>query len=603
MRVGSTSRMRCESSILTLTGLPTARGFAAGPVFIFRGDDQVPILEYLIEPGTEGDEVLRLQRARNETKRDLENLISVLRQRTGKTDVMVFECHLMILEDPLLCAETERSISEDRLNAEAAVRKTADLARAQFERMNDPYFRERVRDLNDVERRLLTALTGFSNNPYQELKQPSIIVADELTPSETVRLPRELVLGFATNGGSTTSHVALLARAMGIPAVSGLGNVTEQVKAGETVLLDGTNGLVTLRPDDASVRAFNDLIARQKALAGSVSSETPAGTLKDGGSILVFANHHHGVPINAVRDFGARGIGLYRSEYLWLNRELEPTEEEQFEAYRDVAVFCKSLGPKASVTIRALDIGGDKLVRGISTTEANPFLGNRSIRYLLSHREVFETQLRAVLRASAFGPVCLMYPMVSCVEELREAAKILDGVKARLTAEGEAFDPQLPVGAMIEVPAAALNAAALAKYVKFFSIGTNDLVQYAMAADRGNEMVAHLYQPLNPAVLKLIRMTVAAAKNAGIYVGVCGESASDPVAGVLWAALGVDILSMSATYIPAMAKLFANLTRADLVDYAAMVETLSDTLTGQEIYVRCHDWLSAKIPDLDSIIL
>ena len=587
----------------TLAGLPTARGFAVGPVFVYRGEGDVPVPEYVVEPGLEADELVRLKRAIVETRRDIEAIIAALRDRGGRADVKIFECHQMLLEDAILAGETERHILERRLNAEAAVRRTANRAREQFGRMNDPYFRERVRDLDDVERRLLRALTGFGGQTHLELKEPSIVVADDLTPSETVQLPRENVLGFATNGGSTTSHVALLARAMGIPAVTGLVDITDRVKPGETVLLDGTNGAVTLSPDAASLRSFLDLVERQREIVEEAALGAPAGTLKDGADVPLYANVHPGVPVADVKMQGARGIGLYRSEYLWLNREKEPTEEEQFKAYRDAAKFVSTLGSEAWVSIRTLDIGGDKLVRGISTVEANPFLGKRSIRYLLANPGVFRTQLRAILRASGFGKVSVLYPMVSCVEELAACAEILAEEKARLTAENVAFDAEIPVGVMIEVPSAALNAGAFAKYVDFFSIGTNDLVQYTMAADRGNESVAHLYQPTNPAVLKLMRMTVDAAKRNGLKVGVCGESAADPIVGVLWAAMGVDILSMSATYIPVMAKLFSRLTRADLADYAATVEGLGDAVSAAQVLERCRAWMRAKIPDLDNIVL
>lgn len=587
----------------TIAGLATARGFVSGPVFIYRGEGDLPVPEYLIEPGREGDELLRFKRALLETRRDLESLISVLRERTGRDDVRVFECHLMILEDELLVKETEDHILRDRLNAEAAVRKTATAARVQFERMNDPYFRERVRDLDDIERRLLRAITGFGGNPHLELRAPAVVVADDLTPSETVQLPREYVLGFATNGGSTTSHVALLARAMGIPCVTGLVNITERVSAGETVLLDGTNGAVTLHPDEPTRAQFEELVRKQNFNIATVLSGAPAGTLKDGGDIRLYANLHPGVPVAGLREFGARGVGLYRSEYLWLNRELEPTEDEQFEAYRDAARFTATLDPEATITIRMLDIGGDKLVRGISTKESNPFLGNRSIRYLLSNRFVLRTQMRAVLRASHFGKIRMMYPMVSCVEELKEAADELNEVRLQLEREGIPFDRNMPVGAMIEVPAAALNAAALSKYAQFFSIGTNDLVQYTMAADRGNKSVAHLYQPTNPAVLKLIDMAIAAANGRGIPVSVCGESAADPIIGVLWAAMGVQVLSMSAAYIPVISKLLSQLTRDDLDEYAQVVRAMPGDSTARDIFNTCHDWMSDKIPDLEDSLI
>ena len=588
----------------TIAGLAVARGYAAGPVFVYRGDGEIPIPEYSVAPGGENGELLRFRRALGDVKRDIGNLISALKVRGGDADVRVFECHAMLAEDPTMIEECERYIAGDRVNAELAVRRTARNARAKFERMNDEYFRERVRDLDDVERRLLKALTGFSNEAAFALKTPSIVVADDLTPSETVRLPHELVLGFAMNGGSTTSHVALLARALGIPAVSGLGDITARVKPGEKILLDGTNGAVTLNPDADAEREFACLIDRQRKLVADASANISAGTLKNGEQgVLIYANYHPGIPMAAIREFGARGIGLYRSEYLWIGGDHEPTEEEQFEAYREAAKFTASLPGAATVTIRMLDIGGDKLLRGISTTEANPFLGNRSVRFLLSHRDVLRTQLRAVLRASAYGRIYMMYPMVSCVEELRECAVELAEARRSLDAEGIPYDAGMKVGIMIEVPSAALNAEVFAKYVDFFSIGTNDLVQYTMAADRGNDAVAHLYQPLNPAVVKLVRMSVDAAKRNGIKVGICGESAADPIVGVYWAALGVDMLSMSANSIPVVAGLLSRLTRADLGEYLKVPESMDERAGADEIMQACHMWMAAKIPDFDSIVI
>lgn len=592
-----------SSHSTTIAGLATARGYAAGPVFIYRGGGEIPIPEYVIGHGQESSEILRLRRAIADVKRDLEGLISVLKERSGREDVRVFECHLMLLEDETLRNETVGYINDERLNAEAAVKRTIEGARAQFGRMNDPYFRERVRDIDDIERRLLKALTGYDRNPAAELKTPSIIVADDLTPSETVQLPRDLVLGFATNGGSTTSHVALLARALALPAVCGLGDITRRVSPGEIVLLDGTNGAVTINPSDDVRSQFEELVRRQREIAVEASTGAPAGTLKDGGEVLIYANVHPGIPLAGITEYGARGIGLYRSEYLWLNRETEPTEDEQFEAYKRAVIYAGKIRDGASANIRVLDIGGDKLVRGISTKEANPFLGNRSIRYLLSHRDVMRRQLRAILRAAAFGKVKMMYPMVSCIEELREAATVLEEVKRELDETGIPFGRDVSVGVMIEVPAAALNADEFARYVDFFSIGTNDLVQYTMAADRGNDSVAYLYQPMNPAVLRLIRETVAAAKRHGIQVSVCGESAADPIVGIYWASLGVDVLSMSSTYIPVISKVLANLTRADLDEYAKVPDSMPQGSTAQEIFNACQEWMLKKLPDLQDVFL
>lgn len=591
----------------TVRGLPTARGFAIGPVYVYRGDGAIPVPEYALAEGGEAAEWARFNAALDVARRDLESVVEALNARGGRTDAKIFECHLMLLDDPLFIAEVEKRVKVERINAEAAVRRTADESRALFAKMNDPYLRERVRDIDDLERRVLRILLGAAANPNAGLTTPSIIVADDLTPSETVQLPRELVLGFAMNGGSTTSHVALLARSMGVPAVSGLGNATSLVEPGETVLLDGTEGCLTVAPTAAAIRDFRDLVERQKEISEEAVTGPAAGTLKDGGTVALFANLHPGAPLDGVKALGARGVGLYRSEYLWLNEEGEPSEDEQYRAYREVAEFATTLG--ASATIRVLDIGGDKLVRGISQrsgtrqSEANPFLGNRSIRYLLSHPEVFKTQLRAILRASAHGRIKLLYPMISCVEELRAAAVVLDEVRRDLRAAGIAFDEEMAVGAMIEVPAAALNADALASFVQFFSVGTNDLVQYTMAADRGNEAVANLYQPTNPAILELMRRIIDAAKKAKIPVSVCGESASDPVVGVLWAAMGVDVLSMSATYIPVISKVLSKLTRDDLNDYRDTILALGRDKTGEEILDACRDFLQQRIPDFNNIVI
>lgn len=601
--------MSSKREMKTVVGLATARGFAIGPVFIYRGDGRLPIPEYVIDSGREEDEVMRLRHALVDTRRDLENLISVLRERSCSEEVRVFECHQMLIEDEILINEMETNIRERKVNAESAVNRAMASARAMFERMNDAYFRERVRDFDDVCRRLLKHLLGFASNPHLELKSPSIVIANDLTPSETIQLPREYVLGFATDGGSTTSHVALLARAMGIPAVTGLGDVTSLVTAGETVLLDGTAGSLTISPNAAAIRDFRDLVERQKEISEEALTGNPPGTLKGGGRVLLYANLHPGAPFDGVRELGASGVGLYRSEYLWLNEQSEPSEDHQAEVYREVAEFSRKLSADGSATIRMLDIGGDKLVQGISNlsrlhrSESNPFLGNRSIRYLLSHRDMMLVQLRAILRASAAGAVKLLYPMVSCVDELREAQGVLAEAKRSLDREGVRYDKSMPVGAMIEVPSAAINASAIARYVDFFSIGTNDLIQYTMAADRGNEAVAHLYQPLNPAVMSLMRIVIAAAKEKGISVSVCGESASDPIVAVVWAAMGVDELSMSATYIPVISKMLSRLTRKDLDECRGFLESIDGDNSANEIYERCRAWITDKIPDIDNIII
>jgi len=588
--------MSNKAQISVLKGLAVSGGLAEGPAFVYRGEGDSPIPEYRIPEGGEENEVLRLERAMAATRRDLENLIAALRERADGADAKLFECHLMMMEDGVFTGEMFSLVRKSRFNAESAVRKTVDAVRVRFSQMNDPYFRERVRDLDDVERRLQRQLSGRGRDPAIELNEPSIIVANDLTPSETVQLPQSRVLGFVTDGGSVTSHVALLARSLGIPAVAALGDITSRVSAGDKILLDGGAGTVAVDPDPATLAAFRER-ARKLRESSIPKPATSPGVLADGSKIGIFVNAHAGMPTDAIANSRAGGIGLYRSEYLWIGREMEPSEDEQFAAYRAAVRLAGNLGKDASVTIRTLDIGGDKTMLAGGPKEANPFLGNRSIRYLLSRRDTMLAQLKAILRASAYGKVRIMHPMISCVEELEAAAEVLDEAKKSLASRNIEFDPGIKVGAMIEVPSAALIAEDLAEHCDFFSIGTNDLVQYTMAADRGNDAVAHLYQPLNLAIVKLVSMAVAAAKKKGLHVTVCGESASNPVEGTLWAALGVDALSMSPNYVPILSATLARLSRKDLDEYAKVPFSLPAGSSAADIAAACRAWLARKVPE------
>ena len=409
------------------------------------------------------------------------------------------------------------------------------------------------------------------------------------------------MLGFATDRGSTTSHVALLARALGIPAVVGLGDISMRVKTGETILLDGTGGTVTISPDEAAVAEFERMMRRSRELYSQLSGGGAGFVgLKDGTPVTLRANVQPGVPLCGLATFGAEGIGLYRSEYLWLGEDSNPSEEKQTKAYTEAARVVAGLGHGARVIFRALDLGGDKLMSGNLIREVNPFLGNRSIRWLLSHRDVFRTQLRAFLRASAFGPSSVMYPMIATRDELRAANEELERAKAELAAEGVAFDVSIKRGCMIEVPSAALAADQLAREVDFFSIGTNDLVQYTLAADRGNEQVAYLYQPAHPAVIRLVDMTVKAAKARDIPVAVCGESAADPVMAALWIGLGVTSLSMGASGIPVVRKVLCGLSSADVAELADKVRAMCDDSSAADIYSFCRKFLLERVPDFEA---
>ncbi|MGN0852967.1 MAG: phosphoenolpyruvate--protein phosphotransferase [Kiritimatiellia bacterium] len=588
--------------MVTVAGLPASRGFVAGSVFLYRSDSFISVPEYEIPLARVASELARYHAARQATRHKLEDLVARLRKQTSGPEADIFENHLLLLDDVTIVSGVERGIRDLHLNAEAALRRTVGEFRAMFGAMKDAYLRERVRDLDDVEKRVLSVLLDRESFPFATIAAPVVLVADDLSPSETVALPRNLILGLATDRGSTTSHVALLARALGIPAVVGLGNVADRVKAGDYVLLDGTNGAVTLNPDAETRDEFQRLVNRERELLALLAEDwPPAGTLKDGTRVDLQANVQPGVPLGCLSSFGVSGIGLYRSEYLWLGSDHEPSEDEQANVYSQAARAVATMGHGARVTFRVLDLGGDKLLRGQRSLEANPFLGCRSIRWLLSHREVFRAQLRAILRASAVGPSAVMYPMVATVEELREANAELRAAMASLRADGHVFDEKLPRGCMIEIPAAALNAVQLAREVDFFSIGTNDLVQYTMAADRGNERVSYLYQPANPAVLRLVDMTVQAARAAGIPVGVCGESASDPVFGVLWVAFGATSLSMSASFVPVLKKILRALTREDLRILATGVRTRLEVQSAEEIYAFCREFLVGRVPEWEEI--
>ncbi len=585
--------------MVTVAGTATSRGFVSGPVFLYVGDRDAALPEYRLPAEKVGAELARYREARAETRRQLEGVVTDVAARVTSTEADIFKNHLVILEDEVIIASIEKLIREERLNVEAAMRRVVDGFRKSFERMNDPYLRERARDLDDVERRMLRVLTGRAETALSQIKSPVIVVADDLTPSETVSLPRRYILGFATNRGSATSHVALLARAMGIPAVTGLGDITSRVKAGDHVLLDGTNGAVTVNADRETREQFARLIWRERELMAALeeSRQQPC----QGMQVKLLANVQPGIPFGSLAAFGAEGMGLYRSEYLWLGGTDEPTENEQTIAYTEAVKAVAALGPDARVVFRALDIGGDKMVRGAKAKEANPFLGNRSIRFLLSRRDVFRAQLRAILKASACGRAALMYPMVATIEELRQANAELIRAMEQLRMAGIPFDDHLPVGCMIEIPSAALNADIFAKEVSFFSIGTNDLVQYTMAADRGNEQVSYLYQPTNPAVIQLVDRTAQAAKRAGIPCAVCGESASDPILSVLWASLGVTELSMSASYIPVIRKTLRSVPPADGEALAGEVRALCATAGAADIYAHVKAFMRARVPDLEEL--
>lgn len=589
---------RTVGKMQIFTGLPVLRGFVSGPVCVFRSVQHDEVEKTLIKPEEVEREEARLEQAFSQTRRQIALLASNLEKQISKTALLVFDGHLMMLDDPTFLASCKELVVRERFTAERAVVVVAERYEAIFSRMNDVYLKERTADVQDVCRRLVHTLQGRIDQVLAALDRPSIIIADELLPAGLIALPRDKVLGIATDRGSTTSHVALLTRALGIPSVAGLGHLSECVQSGTLALMDGTRGKVFINPDAEARAAFDKMISRSKVLEESIAAyRSMPGQLRDGRRIPVMANADCATDPEALRAAGTEGVGLFRTEYLWLSKEREPNEDEQAAVYSGLADRAPA---GVTITIRAFDLGGDKLAPGMSLNmhrEENPFLGNRSIRYLLQAPAMFRTHLRAILRASRRGNIRLMYPMIATLEELRDANTLLHSCMEELRKENIPFDEKLSVGTMIEIPAAALIADDLAKEAAFFSIGTNDLVQYTMAADRLNSSVARLYQPTHPGVLRLIDLTVKAGHACHRPVAVCGEMASDPVLAVLLVGFGVDELSMAVSQIPLIRRILHQVSSEEAAALAQGVREMRGA-TAEEIYQHCWNTVLHIVPDL-----
>jgi phosphotransferase system enzyme I (PtsI) len=499
-----------------------------------------------------------------------------------------------MLEDRVLIEEVIRFIREQRVNADFAFHSVSERYVAALSDVEDEYLRERAADLRDLAGRVLDNLLEVKDAVnLRHLAGPCILVSHDLSPSTTAQLDRKFVLGFATDIGGKTSHTAIMARSLGIPAVVGLQNVSEELQSGDYALLDGYNGTIIVNPTDQTLFEYGQL-AKIKASLGEKLREIqrqPAVTL-DGKTIHLSANIEDQNDIESVIAHGAEGVGLFRTEFLFINRDSLPGEEDQYKVYRQVAAALKP----SPVIIRTLDLGGDKFASHLQLAqEVNPFLGWRAIRFCLAQPELFCAQLRAILRASAEGNVKMMYPMISGLEELKQANALVEKCKVELRAEKIPFDENLEIGAMIEIPSAALVADALAKRVKFFSIGSNDLIQYTLAADRTNEKVSHLYEPTHPAILRLIKATVDAAHANGIWTGVCGEIAGDPVLAPLLIGLGVDELSAAP---PVIDEVKYIIRRIKLSEAQALAGFALQCESPTEIFARCLDLARQTAPSL-----
>ncbi|HHD2752047.1 TPA: phosphoenolpyruvate--protein phosphotransferase [Clostridium perfringens] len=525
-------------------GIAASKGYAIGTIFIQEHEEIVITDAKVSDIAAEKE---KLAKALAQSKEQLEAIKEKTAKEIGEHEAQVFEAHLMLLDDVEFTGQMEMTIENDQLNAMKAVQNVTDTFVMIFDSMDDPYMRERAADIKDVSKRIIANLAGKGGNGMENVGANTVVVAHDLTPSDTAQLDRSKVVGFLTNIGGRTSHSAIMARTLEIPAVVGLGDITTSVKNGDTIIVDGIEGVAIINPDEATINEYKARLEKFKAdqeeLKKLIDVKT---TTKSGRRIEVCGNIGKPEDIDQVLANGGDGVGLFRTEFLYMDREEAPTEDEQFESYK--YVLEKADGKQ--VVIRTLDIGGDKTLPYLPLPEEmNPFLGYRAIRLCLDRKDIFRVQIRALLRASVYGNLAVMFPMISGLEEFQQAKAFVEECKAELKAEGIAYSDSIQWGIMVEIPAAAVYADELAKHVDFFSIGTNDLIQYTLAADRMSEKVSYLYNPMHPAVLRLIKMTIDGAHKHGKWVGMCGEMAGDERAIPTLVEYGLDEFSMSATSI------------------------------------------------------
>ena len=574
-----------------LRGIPVSQGVSRSRVVVLDRTRIDPAKWGILESDPAGEED-RLQASLVETRRQILAVQERLREAMGAKEAQIFDAHLLVLEDPMLIEEATRFIREDLVTAEFAFHEASEKYAEALGKVDDSYLSERAADIRDVAQRVLADLMGQALcTGLADLTEPCVVVAHDLTPSDTAMMDPAIVLGFVTEVGSRTSHMAILARSLRIPAVLGLGEAISELHNGESVLLDGFNGFVVIDPAEQTLFEYGQLVDRQSSIEESLEViHDDAAETRDGHRIILSANIERAADVEGVLQCGATGVGLFRTEFLFINRSDLPGEEEQFAAYRKVT---ESLAPDP-VIIRTLDLGGDKLLSHVNVAEEmNPFLGWRAIRLCLEEKDLFRTQLRAILRASVFGNLKIMYPMISGVEELEAANVLLDECREQLRDEGVAFAEDVEIGVMIETPSAAMIADRLARRVKFFSIGTNDLIQYTLAVDRLNEKIAHLYEPTHPSILRLIKAPVDAGQAHGIWTGICGEMAGDLAAVPLLLGLGVSELSVTPSMVPRVKMLIRSI---EMSEARKLAEFALDSDSPKEILARAEALAKAAVP-------
>ncbi|HCV55352.1 MAG TPA: phosphoenolpyruvate--protein phosphotransferase [Erysipelotrichaceae bacterium] len=543
-----------------LKGIAASQGVAVAKVYKL----EQPVLDIQKVEVTDLEaEKAKIERAFAKTVEDIEKIKETAAGHLAAEELAIYDAHLMMAQDPEFKSQILDEIENSKENAEYAAQTVASNMVSMFENMDDSYFKERAADIKDVSFRLLCNLTGKTIPNLATLDSPVIIVAKDLTPSDTGSLNKEFAKGFATEMGGRTSHSAIMARSLEIPAVVGVKDLMANVKSGDTVVLDAIAGEVIVNPDEKTIaeyKAKGAAYEKEKEELKSFKDQPSVST--DGHKVLIVGNIGSPADVQAVRDNGGEGVGLFRTEFLYMKSEDDfPNEDTQFAAYKEVLEAMQG----KPVVIRTLDIGGDKKLKYYQfAEEMNPFLGVRAIRFCLQRKDIFRTQLRALLRASAYGHLCIMFPMIATVNEFKEAKQCYEDARAELIKEGVKVGDDVEVGCMIEIPAAAVLADQLAKYADFFSIGTNDLIQYSMAADRMSQSVSYLYQPLNPSILRLIKMTIDGAHKHGHWCGMCGEMAGDELAAPVLLGLGLDEFSMSATSMLRARRMINGLSYAEM---------------------------------------
>src|SRR6056297_2974372 len=573
----------------TFKGISASPGIYIGKIFLYLDEiSQIP--KYEIEPEDVEAELERFHSAADKAGDEIKSLQQQANNTMGTEESRLLDSHLLMLKDPEFTRRIEENLKDEQLNIEWILYKTARELVLMLESSQDDYLRERSIDIHDVANRVYNHLVYRDRISFSDLTEDVILVTRNLLPSDALTLNGSRVKGIAMDMGGKTSHTAILARSFEIPAVLGLSSITQEAPNGSEMIVDGNTGTVILEPDDSTRKIYEKKMKEwQKREMQLLSLNELSAETKDGKLILLMGNIEVPEETESVIAHGANGIGLYRTEYLFLQPAGFPSEDVQFEEYSRVLQDMEGHG---GVTLRTLDIGGDKVIPGLEgLDEKNPILGWRAVRFCLSRKDLFRTQLRAMLRASVYGDLRIMFPMISGVEELDNVLEVLDSVKQELKKEGVAFKDDLPVGIMIEVPSAALTADLLAKKVDFFSIGTNDLIQYTIAVDRGNEKVAYLYEPFHPGVLRLLKIVIESAHNASIPVGMCGEMAGYPLATVLLLGLGLDIFSMSAFTIPEVKKIIRSVSMSEAEELTGIVMEMK---SAREIDSLVRKWMNER---------